>query len=843
MIKNISILLFLLSTYFLVPSQIREDTIISWKKQFSTLGGIPYISNEGSWIGINKYKAALRDSSYIVNTQNNQVFRVLGTGQLVFMNGTGVLSRKDSKVEFLNLITGSTYRYDKVLKFCTLARFNRYAILTTDKHIRFYSSFGEQLLDISNVDDIMFGESLKSMFLKRNNSGRTEIVETSGEAAKVIYFTQGVIKKMELILSEKLISFTETKDNDSQNDKLVIMNIQNTPKNILNLDIPKKSSVKFSEILDGKALLISARKNLDEHQDSIVELWYGNDPYVNEHERIVDTRKFWLFIPVNAELQKIPVPENIEVNSINNSRYFLTYTPREMYNYVTSNPELNRAQVFDLKKNQYINIGDLKAIKRYSRRSSRTKELISEIFCSPDGKWFVASLDGLKWTLFKSNGEKVTLIDKQGLGQPTFSHNRKNIYFESNDGLWTYDIHNQILHHLNIGQDKISKIKNCILRASDQYKTSISFLKTEEILAEIYDKNENMVSYELFRDGKWQKLIPPTKNRIDSNNMIFNSDMTTFYTIEENYNLPPAIYTYNTKRKNHLLFDGNIKDARAKILKQEIYSYSAVGRKLNGILYYPLNFDPQKKYPMVVHIYEMQRETSNEYLSPNNLMPVGFQIRTLLERGYFVYLPDIAVGDKGTGFSALECVNNALDAVLINTNIDPKKIGLGGHSHGGYETNFIATRSNRFATYVSGAGNSDIIRSYYSYNLDFAKPFYFQFETGQYQMGTSVAKDTERYLLNSPILNVDKVNAPILLWAGKKDENIQWGQVMEFYIGLRRYQKQVIALFYPSGGHDLVFEPKEAEDRNNRILEWWDYFLKYNKDVSWINKQLRKDTE
>ncbi|AZB25142.1 MULTISPECIES: S9 family peptidase [Bacteroidota] len=843
MIKNISILLFLLSTYFLVPSQIREDTILNWKKQFATLGGVPYISNEGSWIGINKYNAALRDSSYIVNTQNNQVHKIFGTGPLVFMNGTGVLSRKDNKVQFLNLITGSTYRYDKVLKFCPLDKLNRYAILTTDKHIRIYSSFGQQLLDISNVEDIAFSESLKSMFLKRNNSGRTEILETSGEVTKVIHFTEGAIKKMELILSAKLISFTETTVNNDQSDRLVVMDIQSTPKNILNLDIPKNSSVKFSEILDGKALLISARKNLDEHKDSMVELWYGNDPYINEHDRIVSTRKFWLFNPANADLQKITVPENIEVNSINSSRYFLTYTPRAKYNYVTSNPELNGTQIFDLKKNTYINIGDLKVIKQYSRRSSRTKDLISEIFASPDGRWFIASLDGLKWTLFKANGQKESLLDAQGLGQPTFSQNRKNIYFESSNGLWIYDIYHHNLRHSSIGIGKVTKIKNCTIKPSDQYKTSISSLKTEEILVEIYDTDENIVSYQLFRDGKWQELIPPTKNRIDSNNMIFNTDMTTFYTVEENYNLPPAIYTYNIKHQNHLLFDGNIKDVHAKKLKQEIYTYSAVGRRLNGILYYPLNFDPRKKYPMVVHIYEMQRETSNEYLSPNNLMPVGFQIRTLMERGYFVYLPDIAFGERGTGLSALECVNNALDQVLVNPNIDKQKIGLIGHSHGGYETNFIATNSSRFTTYISGAGNSDLIRSYYSYNTQFVKPFYFQFETGQYDMRVPIVENKNLYLQNSPILNVEKVNAPILLWAGKKDTNIQWDQVMEFYIGLRRYNKNVIALFYPNGGHDLVFEPKEAEDRNRRILQWWDYFLKDRKDVAWINKQIRKDTE
>ncbi len=288
------------------------------------------------------------------------------------------------------------------------------------------------------------------------------------------------------------------------------------------------------------------------------------------------------------------------------------------------------------------------------------------------------------------------------------------------------------------------------------------------------------------------------------------------------------------------MLNAGIKDVTAKKIKQEIYNFTAVGKNLKGILYYPIDYDAKKKYPMVVHIYQVQRTLRNDYLSPNNISPIGFQIRTLMERGYFVYLPDIEQGINGPGMSALECVNSALDAVSKNISIDQKRIALAGQSYGGYETNFIATQSDRFNTYISGAGNSDLIRNYYTYTYQFNRPYYFQFETGQYQMGTSPAEDKHRYLLNSPILKVENVHSPILLWAGKKDENVQWDQVTEFYVGLRRYQKQVIALFYPNGNHDFLHHPLEEKDRDTRILEWFDYFLKDKKDVLWINRQMKK---
>ena len=74
-----------------------------------------------------------------------------------------------------------------------------------------------------------------------------------------------------------------------------------------------------------------------------------------------------------------------------------------------------------------------------------------------------------------------------------------------------------------------------------------------------------------------------------------------------------------------------------------------------------------------------------------------------------------------------------------------------------------------------------------------------------------------------------------------KDENVQWEHTMEFYIGLKRYAKDVIALFYGDGYHTFYDNPQNNEDLRWRSLDWWDYFLKDKKDISWINKQLKKD--
>ncbi len=86
-------------------------------------------------------------------------------------------------------------------------------------------------------------------------------------------------------------------------------------------------------------------------------------------------------------------------------------------------------------------------------------------------------------------------------------------------------------------------------------------------------------------------------------------------------------------------------------------------------------------------------------------------------------------------------MHSGLDFLGKFKGIDKNRIGLTGHSHEGYETNFIATHSNRFASYISSAGHSDIVRAYFSYSYKFNIPFYWQFENQQYEMFKPFAKD------------------------------------------------------------------------------------------------------
>lgn len=161
--------------------------------------------------------------------------------------------------------------------------------------------------------------------------------------------------------------------------------------------------------------------------------------------------------------------------------------------------------------------------------------------------------------------------------------------------------------------------------------------------------------------------------------------------------------------------------------------------------------------------------------------------------------------------------------------------GLLGHSFGGYETNFILTQSNLFAAAISGSGVSDMIHEYFTINSDHLKPEIWRFENQQFRMNRSFYQDKDSYLRNSPILNAEKINTPLLTWTGKNDQTVKPEQTMAFFVALRRLQKTHIMLQYPNEQHSLSSDIAQ-EDLSRKTIEWFDYYLKKEKPADWILK-------
>lgn len=329
------------------------------------------------------------------------------------------------------------------------------------------------------------------------------------------------------------------------------------------------------------------------------------------------------------------------------------------------------------------------------------------------------------------------------------------------------------------------------------------------------------------------KTIVSGNNRLD--NVMVSKDQSTVVYTSENYHQSPLFYAKTIGAKvSHQLFASNPQQAKYDWgFSKKIKYTNSQGDLLQAALFYPAAYSPDINYPMVVKIYEKQSQYYNIYENPSLLNGEGFNISNFTSQGYFVLLPDIGYEEGTTGRSALDCVLSACKEVLLHEKVDAKRIGLLGHSFGGYETNFIITQTDFFAAALAGAGVSDVVSNYFSVLELFGKSNYFRFETDQSRLGVSFFENKDRYYRNSPIAFAEQVTTPLLSWSGTKDRTVPYQQSVEFYLALRRLKKQALLFLYEGEGHSLSSKEYKI-DLTRRVEEWFSYYLKGGKRPEWF---------
>ena len=157
------------------------------------------------------------------------------------------------------------------------------------------------------------------------------------------------------------------------------------------------------------------------------------------------------------------------------------------------------------------------------------------------------------------------------------------------------------------------------------------------------------------------------------------------------------------------------------------------GDKLQGALYLPANYEPGKKYPMLVTIYEKRSNLANSYVTPSETSTPNRSIYT--SRGYAVFDPDIVYRVNDPGMSAVWCVIPAVKAAIATGIVDSANVGLWGHSWGGYQTAFLVTQTNIFKSAIAGAPLTDMVSMYGSiyWNTGGANQAIFESSQGRFK--------------------------------------------------------------------------------------------------------------
>jgi dipeptidyl aminopeptidase/acylaminoacyl peptidase len=202
-------------------------------------------------------------------------------------------------------------------------------------------------------------------------------------------------------------------------------------------------------------------------------------------------------------------------------------------------------------------------------------------------------------------------------------------------------------------------------------------------------------------------------------------------------------------------------------------------------------------------------------------------VRKLLDQGYALFLPNPrgsfgqgtafqAANYRDLGYGDLKDILAGIDAVEKQAPIDDTRLGIMGHSYGGFMTMWTVTQTNRFKAAVASAGVANW-QSYYGENgIDqWMIPFF----------GQSVYDDPAAYARSSPINFIKQVRTPTFVWVGENDVECPAPQTQEFWHALHALNVPTSMMIYPNEGHAMV-DPEHIADAERRTLAWFDKYLK-----------------
>ena len=247
--------------------------------------------------------------------------------------------------------------------------------------------------------------------------------------------------------------------------------------------------------------------------------------------------------------------------------------------------------------------------------------------------------------------------------------------------------------------------------------------------------------------------------------------------------------------------------------------WTSDGQQVQGWLRFPKDYDPAKKYPLILSIHG---GPSWACLANWGTTQMG-DMRAASLLGWFVLCPNprgsygqgeaFTQGNiKDFGGGDYRDLMAGVDAMIKQFPIDPHKIGIRGHSYGGYMTMWAETQTTRFAAAVAGAGLSDW-KSYYGLNDidEWMIPFF----------GASVYDDPAVYEKSDPLHFVKRVTTPTLILVGDSDGEVPMEQSVEWYHALDTMKVPTQLVVYPGEGH-LYNKPADARDYTLRTLQWFD---------------------
>lgn len=599
---------------------------------------------------------------------------------------------------------------------------------------------------------------------------------------------------------------------------------------------PARKSLEMAT--DGKKVFfyITAAK-IQTNDEEIVQVWDGATPWTYPSQKTVEgwqySSKMAVWWPEENKIFKIGTDEFPKTQLTAEGNYALNHNPLQY------EPQYEIASPVDYVLTDVSTGKSKKILEKQIRKFDFIKG-------SGSGNFINYFKEQHWWVYNRKVDSHINLTSPLGIpiyevdydcggtappyGSPGWSVDEKYLVVYDQYDIWLLSADGKTRKRLTQGREK--QIQYRI--AEDNYQDSQllgnavlpgnKFDLSKGLLVEALGKDKSSGYYYWHPDGSVKSMV--YKDRM-IDRLIKAEQSSNYIYREQSFEMPPRLMFWTEKEKRpKVLIQTNPQQNHFDWGHTELIFYTdSKGTPLQGVLYYPSNFQKDKQYPMIVNIYEKQSHILHQYFNPAENAVDAFPRTNYTLDGYLTLYPDIAYEVGEPGKSATDCVVAAVKAVTAKGIVEQQHIGLTGASFGGYETAYIISQTNIFAAAVAGCPLTDFVSQYLSMDGSDGRSRMWRYESQQQRMGVSLFDNYQGYIKNSPVAQAAKINTPLLLWSGLEDTMVSWTQGLELHLALRRLQKPNQFLVYPGENHSFL-KRETKNDLTQRTKEWFDFYLK-----------------
>jgi dipeptidyl aminopeptidase/acylaminoacyl peptidase len=711
---------------------------------------------------------------------------------------------------------------------------------------------------------------------KEDSNGAYAVVPGTDGAPVALLAGKGRYSKLTWDFSQKQLAFLSDRDDvavkppkykvylwDRQSSSATELVSESTPGFRSGYAIFERGTVNFSR--DGSRLFLSAAPvstvamaesetpvstaTPGPNEEKVVaDLWRWNDDYIQPMQKVraaqERARSYRAVIHLaDKKFVQLADPTMIGLTPDDDGRYAIGMDDRALRHMVDYDGTYNDLYLVDTVT------GDRKMILPQVRGGGGGGRGGGGVQFSPDGKYLLAFKDKQWWSIHVPDGKMTDLTGKTNAvffneehdtpdtppayGTAGFTKDGKWALVYDEYDVWAVSPDGTSSKKLTDGRPSHLEFRVVRMNPDEVEERGIDGSKPVLLRAESTEtRDSGFYSLASLEKGTPQKLLMGPKNyRTVGKAKDADVIMVTATTFHDQPDIHVTDSTFKAMKK---VTDANPQQAGILWGTGELINYqNDDGVQLQAAMYKPENFNPQRKYPMMIYIYERLSQNVHNFVRP--APGTSINIAYYVSNGYIVLTPDIIYTTGHPGQSALKCVLPAIEAVVSKGYVNRNAIGIQGHSWGGYQTAYLLTQTNIFHAAEAGAPVVDMISAYNGIRWGTGLPRQFQYEKTQSRIGGTLWEEPLRFIENSPVFQMDRVKTPVLILQNDGDDAVPWYQGIEFFLSLRRLGKEAYLFNYNGEPHGLRRRP-DQKDYTVRMQEFFDYLLKDAPKPAWMEK-------